>query len=135
MSQIGAFVVGTLLSFAVAIGVLLVLRKRLTSILSDLCENPDRGRFWVLMVNLTVCLAATLLSMLAGEGDGAVRATFWSIVKQVEYALGGMIASLLVLAIALAKSIVRFEERRLASTRPRSVLTAGAPHPAGGTPS
>ncbi|HET6204898.1 MAG TPA: hypothetical protein VFI25_19075 [Planctomycetota bacterium] len=133
MTQVQAFIVGTFLSFAVATGVLLVLRRRLAAILSELCESEERGRFWVLMANLTVCLAATLLSMLAGEESGVVRGPFWSIVRQVEYALGGMIASLVVLATVIGKSIARFEERAQARGRKSATLPAvGGPQPAGG---
>lgn len=129
MTQVGAFIVGTLLSFAVALGVLLLLRARLTAILTELCEHEDRGRFWVAMVNLTVTLSATLLSMTAGHPPAPVQAPFWSVVHQLEYALGGMIASLVVLAIVIGKSITRFEERTLA----RGPKGAGSPRTQPGT--
>ncbi|MGH7149783.1 MAG: hypothetical protein ACREIU_03745 [Planctomycetota bacterium] len=130
MTQVQAFVVGSLLSFGLVLGVLLILRKRLTAILTELCEHEDRGRFWVLMVNVTVTLSATLLSMGAGHPPTPVEAPFWGIVHQLEYALGGMIASLVVLAVVIGKSITRFEERTLA----RGPKGAGSPRPAAGSP-
>jgi len=135
MTQVQAFILGTLLSFAIATGVLLILRKRLTGVLTELCEHEERARFWVLMVNLTVSIAATLLSMVAGEGSGGGD-PFWSVVEQLEYAMGGMIASLLVLAIVIGKSIARFEEREAAKhRRPPALPSPAGPQVAGGTAS
>ncbi len=135
MTQVQAFVVGTLLSFAVAVGVLLILRKRLTAILTELCDHENRCRFWVAMVNVTVALSATLLSMTAGHPPAPVEAPFWSIVRQLEYAFGGMIASLVVLAIVIGKSITRFEERTLArGPKGPGLPGGGSPRPAAGSP-
>ena len=130
MSPIAAYLVGTGLSLLVAVAVLQIVRGRLTQVLAELCESEKRAGFWVVMVNLTVCLAATLLAMMAvspGTRGAASIDPFWGIVTQMKYALGGMIASLVVLSVVIGRSIVRFEERQGAARRREPLLPRAEP--------
>lgn len=117
MGPIFSYMVGALISFASSLAILLILRERLTSILTELCRGKDRAAFWVLITDLVVILSSTLLAMIAVPASTAADRNapdlyFWNIVVQIKYAIAGMIISLLIIAAVIGKSITSFERAK-----------------------
>jgi hypothetical protein len=114
MGQILSYVVGVLLSFAISLSILLILRAQLTIVLTELCHGKDRAAFWVLMVTLIIILSSSLLALMAvpsttNVSSGASHVYFWGIARQLKFAVLGMIVSLLIISAVIGNSIVAFD--------------------------
>jgi hypothetical protein len=119
MSPIAIYLVALGVTLAASVAVVLLLRRPLLRLLADLCGSETRAAFWAAFSYVTLVLAPLLAAMHrqpAPAGDPA-----FELAAQLEWALGGLLASVLLVGGVLARSIAAFERAR---TRRGPGLTA-----------
>jgi hypothetical protein len=114
MSVVSVYLVAIGLTVAVSIAVVLLLRRPLQDLLVDLCGTPTRAAFWAAFSNVTLVLAPLLGAMHRTPGDGEPA---FELAAQLEWALGGLLASVLLVGLVLARSIVAFERQQRSAAR------------------
>jgi len=126
------FVIGFLVSLLIASVVILSVVGPMTPLLMELCGGEARGKFWARLTSVLVVLSAMLLSLFpvsptitADVSDPYVA--FWIVVTQLKWALAGIIASVIVVAIVIGVSIAAFEQKQMAKNR---ASATGSPPPA-----
>jgi hypothetical protein len=129
MSSLAIYLVTLLVTVCASVAVVLVLRPSLQRLLVDLCGTDNRAAFWTAFSTVALVLAPLLGAMhrrpVAG-GDAA-----FELAAQLEWALGGLLAAVLLVGVVLARSIVAFERERAAARRAevRAELRDARPEP------
>jgi hypothetical protein len=107
MSPVALFLVGVTLTAALAIGVVSYLKPYLYDVLIDLCGTATRAAFWTAFSTVTVALTPIMFALhYRPDTSEPVHAVF-EIGSQLERALGGLLLSVVLLAVVLAKFIPR----------------------------
>ena len=107
MNEVTIFLVGLALTMGVVFCALLYLRKPLQVILAELCGTADRARFWAAFSNVTLFLVPFVLALdHRADGDAGQGAIF-AISGQLESAIIGFVAAVLVLGFVLSIFIAR----------------------------
>lgn len=120
MSTTTTFFAGLAITMAIVFAALVYLKDSLFLVLSTLCGADERARFWTAFSNLTLFLFPVALALSARPEAGDWRGAVFEISGQIEWAIVGFVASVLVLGIVLSKNIARFEElRRVKGTNTR----------------
>lgn len=118
MSAAEAWFAGLGLSLLASLAVVLALRRPLRRLLVELCGHETRAGFWAAFSHVALVLAPLLgaLHQRPEADDGAL----WQAARQLEWALGGLLAAVLVVGLVLGRFIAAFERGRAAPHAPRS---------------
>lgn len=117
------FAFGVGLSLVVAVLVIIAVVGPMTPLLAELCGGEARGRFWSRISSVLVVLSAMLLSMIPISPSMVMDASdpyvaFWVVVAQLKWALAGIIASFVLIAIVVGTTISSYEQKRGARAGP-----------------
>jgi TRAP-type C4-dicarboxylate transport system permease large subunit len=115
MSAVSAFVIGFMVMVFTTGGVLVLFRKSLHHLLTELCEEEHRARFWGQLYAATVLLTVGLAGMffpppLIGQIDSG--AVVYSLLPMFRAGLVGLLLCLAVLALTMVKFISERDQRR-----------------------
>ena len=115
MSAVSAFVIGFMVMVFTTGGVLVLFRKSLHHLLTELCEEEHRARFWGQLYAATVLLTVGLAGMffpppLIGKIDSG--AVVYSLLPMFRAGLVGLLLCLAVLAMTMVKFISERDQRR-----------------------
>jgi len=105
MNPVILFVVGVASAASLAIGVVAYLKPHLQAVLVDLCGTEVRASFWTAFSTVAVACTPIMFALHYRPSDGPGAAAIFEIGTQLEWALGGLLLSVLLLAIVLAKFI------------------------------
>ena len=105
MSSVSLYVTGIIITVACASAVVWYLRPSLEGVLIDLCGTAPRAAFWTAFSNVTIALTPVIFAM-HYRPDAATPALF-AIGTQLEWALAGLLLSVIVLGFVLSRFIVR----------------------------
>lgn len=120
MSTITTFFAGLTITMAIVVAALSYLKNPLFLVLSALCGAAERAQFWTAFSNVTLFLVPVVIALslrpAAHDWPGAV----FEISTQIEWAIMGFVASVLVLGVVLSTNIARLDElRRVKATNAR----------------
>ena len=119
MNAVTIFLLGLVLTMGVVFAALLYLRTPLQVILTDLCGNTDRAHFWTAFSNVTLFLVPFVLALDHRAEGNEGQATIFAISGQMEYAIIGLVISVVVLGFILSWYINRITPVRVAEGNPR----------------
>jgi hypothetical protein len=105
MSSVVVFLIGVVVTAGLAIGVVLYLKPSLHDVLVDLCGTPTRAGFWTAFSTVTVALTPIMFALHYRPDMGAGAHAVFEIGKQLELALAGLLLSVILLALVLARFI------------------------------
>lgn len=109
MSAVTVYLSAVALTLIASVVVVLLLRRPLQLLLVDLCGTATRAGFWAAFTNVTLVLAPLIGAMHRRPSGGEPA---FELAAQLEWALGGLLASVLVVGVVLARTIVSFERQR-----------------------
>lgn len=105
MNPVVLFLAGVLIATSLAVAVVCYLKPYLQAVLVDLCGTAARASFWTAFSTIVVALTPIMFALhyrpATGEGTRAV----FEIGTQLEWALAGLLLSVVLLALVLAKFI------------------------------
>jgi hypothetical protein len=105
MNPASLFLIGVAVTAVLALAVVTYLKPSLHDVLVDLCGTATRAAFWTAFSTVTVALTPIMFALhYRPDADAASPAVF-EIGRQLELALAGLLLSVLLLAIVLAKFI------------------------------
>jgi len=105
MSPVNVFLVGVVVTAALALAVVAYLKPSLHDVLVDLCGTATRAAFWTAFSTVTVALTPIMFALHYRPDTSAGAHAVFEIGKQLELAFAGLLLSVLLLAIVLAKFI------------------------------
>ena len=111
METIIFYLVGVAMAALISLATIMVLRKSYREILEELCGTAKRASYWVRMSE--VCLVvitlyvATLRDDHSAVGHPGMVYLFWGLMRQVAWILATVFASLVVIALVVARSLPR----------------------------
>ena len=114
MSPVAVYVSAISLTLLASIAVVLLLRRPLLNLLIDLCGTATRAAFWAAFSNVALVLAPLLGAMHRRPGAGE---PVFELAAQLEWALGGLLASVLLVGVVLARTIAAFERQQRSAAR------------------
>lgn len=112
MSPVALFLVGVAVTAALAFAVVWYLKPYLHEVLVDLCGTAPRAAFWTAFSNVTVALTPILFALHYRPNTSKDAYAVFEIGSQLEWALGGLLLSVILLALVLAKFIPPQEAAR-----------------------
>jgi hypothetical protein len=115
MSSVAIYVATLVVTMICSLAVVLLLRPALHRLLVDLCGTENRAAFWTAFSTVALLLAPLLGAMHRRPEAGGDPA--FALAAQLEWALGGLLAAVLLVGAVLARSIVAFEHQRDAARR------------------
>ena len=105
MSPVAVFLVGILITAVSSCAVVWYLKPSLQGILVDLCGTAERAAFWTAFSNVTIGLTPLIFAM--HRPSDAQTPVVFAIGSQLEFALAGLLVSVVVLGFVLSRFIVR----------------------------
>jgi hypothetical protein len=105
MTPVIVFLVGVAVTAALALAVVVYLKPSLHDVLVDLCGTATRAAFWTAFSTVTVALTPIMFALHYRPDMSAGSHAVFEIGKQLELALAGLLLSVLLLALVLAKFI------------------------------
>ena len=112
MNPITLFLVGVAVTAARALSVVWYLKPSLHDVLVDLCGTSTRAAFWTAFSTVTVALTPIMFALHYRPDMGPDSHAVFEIGKQLELALAGLLLSVVLLAVVLAKFIPPREPAR-----------------------
>lgn len=112
MNPVDLFLVGVLIAGGLAIGVMWYLKPYLQAVLVDLCGTAVRAAFWTAFSTIVVSLTPILFALHYRPDTGENARAVFEIGTQLEWALAGLLLSVVLLALVLAKFIPANEPLR-----------------------
>jgi hypothetical protein len=107
MNQVSVFVIGVGATVAVGFIVVGYLKSTLRKILVDLCGTEDRANFWMAFANVTLILTPTAVALGARPEAGQNSPLTFQVGAQMEWALIGLVASIVTLGFVISLFIPR----------------------------
>jgi len=104
MNPVGLFLIGVSVTATLSVAVVWYLKPSLQEVLVDLCGTATRASFWTAFSTVTVALTPMMFALHYRPDAAAPHAVF-EIGSQIEWALAGLLLSVLLLGIVLAKFI------------------------------
>jgi multisubunit Na+/H+ antiporter MnhB subunit len=101
------FIAGLSITVCIVLFALLYLRRPLELILTNLCGNADRARFWTAFSNVTLFLVPIVFALNHQPDATDKQAAVFMISSQIECALIGLVISVVVLGFILSRYIPR----------------------------
>ena len=105
MNSVALFLVGIGVTTILSAAVVWYLKPSLQDILIDLCGTAPRAAFWTAFSNVTIGLTPIIFAMHYRPDSGETPAVF-AIGSQLEWALAGLLASVVMLGFILSRFIV-----------------------------
>jgi hypothetical protein len=99
------FLIGVAVTAALAVAVVSYLKPSLHGVLVDLCGTATRAAFWTAFSTVTVALTPIMFALHYRPDLSAESHAVFEISKQLELALAGLLLSVVLLAVVLAKFI------------------------------
>jgi hypothetical protein len=112
MSPAIVFIIGLALTMGVVFLVLLYLRNSLQAILTELCGTGERARFWNAFSNVTLFLVPLVLALDHRPAPEGIQSSVFVISDQIESAIYGLIAALVIVGMVLSWHISRTQLSR-----------------------
>jgi hypothetical protein len=106
MSPVATFVLGLLITAASSCAVVWYLNDPLQGILVDLCGTETRAAFWRAFSNVTIALTPVMFAM-HYRPAGSDTPVVFEIGAQLEYALAGLLLSVVILGFVLSRFILK----------------------------
>jgi hypothetical protein len=107
MSPVASFLLGVALTLAASSLVVLYLRSHLKGILIDLCGTGERAGFWMAFTNVALVLVPVIFALHARPENASTAAAIFAVSAQLEWALIGLVAAVLVMGVVLHQFIAR----------------------------
>jgi hypothetical protein len=107
MNETTAFAAGAGATLAAALIVVAYLRRPLRAILTDLCGTGERARFWMAFSNVTLILTPLVFAMHMRPDREEKLLLVDQLGAQMEAALIGLVAAVLVLGFVIGQFIPR----------------------------
>ena len=104
MNPVSLFLIGVAVTAVLSVAVVWYLKPSLQEVLVDLCGTATRASFWTAFSTVTVALTPMMFALHYRPDAAAPHAVF-EIGSQIEWALAGLLLSVLLLGIVLAKFI------------------------------
>ena len=114
MSPVAVYVSAISLTLLASIAVVLLLRRPLLNLLIDLCGTATRAAFWAAFSNVALVLAPLLGAM---HRRPSADEPIFELAAQLEWALGGLLTSVLLVGVVLARTIAAFERQQRSAAR------------------
>jgi hypothetical protein len=105
MSAAYLFLIGVGMTVAVAMAVVWYIKPYLHEVLVDLCGTEVRAAFWTAFSTITVALTPIVFALHYRPDASADARAVFEIGTQLEWALAGLLFSIVLLALVLAKFI------------------------------
>jgi hypothetical protein len=105
MSPVILFIVGVAAAASLAIGVVAYLKPHLQAVLVDLCGTEVRAAFWTAFSTIAIACTPIMFALHYRPSEVSAASAVFEIGTQLEWALAGLLLSVLLLAIVLAKFI------------------------------
>ena len=105
MNEVSNFLIGVGITLTVSMVVVVYLQKHLRRILIDLCQTEDRADFWTAFTNVTVVLVPVICAMFHRPGAYGGGPGFFDVTTQLQWALMGLIGSVVGLGAVVASFI------------------------------
>jgi hypothetical protein len=105
MNPVNPFLAGVVITAALALAVVWYLKPSLHDVLVDLCGSPTRAAFWTAFSTVTVALTPIMFALHYRPDISADSHAVFEISKQLELALAGLLLSVVLLAVVLARFI------------------------------
>ena len=106
MTPVAVFLVGIFITAVSSAAVVWYLKPSLQGILVDLCGTVERAAFWTAFTNVTIGLTPLIFAMHYRPGDTQTPVVF-AIGSQLEFALAGLLVSVVMLGFVLSRFIVK----------------------------
>jgi hypothetical protein len=97
------FLVGVAATALMSLGVVRYLNPYLQNVLMDLCGTDARAAFWTAFANVTIGLTPLIFAM--HYRPAPVTPFVFELGTQLEWALGGLLVSVVLLGVVLSKFI------------------------------
>src|SRR5262249_50075621 len=107
MNPVAVFSVGVMVAATTAVTVVWYLKPYLQDVLVDLCGTRARAAFWTAFSTITVALTPVMFALHYRPSASHDAYAVFEIGSQLEWALAGLLLSILLLGIVLSKFIPR----------------------------
>jgi hypothetical protein len=107
MNPVGSFLVGIGVTAVVSAAVVRYLKPSLQDILTDLCGTAQRAAFWTAFSNVTLGLTPVVFAMHYRPDHGDAAPAVFAIGSQLEWALAGLLVSVMMLGFILSRFITK----------------------------
>jgi hypothetical protein len=111
MDATTVFVLGSMGTLVIGIGVVWYLGRPLRNILIELCGNEGRAEFWAAFSAVAVGVVPVIFAIACRPVPGPGAPAVFELADQLKWGLIGMMGSVLVLGWVVGRSIVRWEVR------------------------
>jgi hypothetical protein len=114
MNEWLAFLASVLLASSLAVAVVLISRKSLARLLSEVCGDAARAEYWTVFAGLLLVLCTlfgTLAAVPASARGEVQEAPYIAAVSTLRAGVLGLLISSLCIAFVLLRFIARFEDR------------------------
>lgn len=105
MGDVTSFLAGVGAAAAIALVVVVYLRPSLNKILIDLCGTQDRANFWSAFSSVTLVLMPVIFALHCRPQAGQPISAVLELSTQMEWALIGLVCTVVVLGFVLANFI------------------------------
>ena len=107
MHPIVLFLTGVGITATISAAVVRYLKPSLQQVLLDLCGTNARAAFWTAFSNVTIGLTPIIFAMHYRPESGSNTPAVFEIGTQLEWALAGLLVSVVLLGVVLSKFIPR----------------------------
>ena len=101
MSDEIVFLITEAITLVIALGVALVIRRRLHTILTDLTGTAERAAFWSTFTSLLLVLIPLTVVMFVPNDPGSNESVFFRVVARLRWSLVGIVVTLVSYAFIL----------------------------------
>lgn len=105
MNAVWLFSVGIALTILISLAVVTYLKPHLQEILVDLCGTVPRAAFWTAFSSVMIALTPVVFAMHYRPDPVAAAPFAYELGSQLEWALGGLLASMTMLGFVLSRFI------------------------------
>ncbi len=105
MSDAALFLSGIGLTILASLSIVTYLKPHLKTVLIDLCGSIERANFWTAFSNVAISLVPLIFAMHYRPGTEERTAIILELGRQLEWALVGLVASVVMLGIVLSRFI------------------------------
>jgi hypothetical protein len=105
MNPVALFLVGVVVTAALVLAVVWYLKPSLQEVLVDLCGTTARAAFWTAFSTVTVALTPMMFALHYRPDTGETSHAVFEIGSQLEWALAGLLLSVVLLGLVLARFI------------------------------
>jgi hypothetical protein len=115
MNSLGIYLAGIGLTLVAALAVQLYLQTHLRGMLLDLCGTAERAGFWTAFSNVVLTLTPVIFALHQQPATASSVGLTFELGAQLEWALCGLVASVVVLGLVLSSVISRHGPQRSAA--------------------